>query len=222
MKLNAPIESPKARQGFACQARGQAPVLLTLILAMLSLATFRSGAAGAPEAPAAPAPTASVKLGEGDVVKITFDATTNLNTLVKLQLDGNIILPMVGEVKAAGKTAAELRKELMQRYAEVLKGEDITVSAMTVASAVYVSGAVLRPGRIPLERPLTVMEALMEAGGMDFNKARPSGVMVFRIVDGKQVQYKVDMKKVLSGKSKEPFYLKPFDTIHVPERTFNF
>lgn len=222
MKQNASTASARTSQGFARETCIHRLLLLPLLLALLCLTGPRSGAAGAPEAPAAPSAGTSVKLGEGDVLKVTFDATTNLNTMVKLGLDGNIILPMVGEVKAAGKTAAELRKELMQRYADVLKGEDITVSTMTVASAVYVSGAVLKPGRIPLERPLTVMEALMEAGGMDFNRARPSGVVVFRIEDGKQVQYKVDMKKVLSGKAKDPFYLKPFDTIHVPERTFNF
>ena len=72
-----------------------------------------------------------------------------------------------------------------------------------------------------MDRPLSVMEAIMEAGGMDPNRAKPSGVVVFRVTDGKHETFKVDMKKVLSGRSKEVFFLKPFDTVHVPEKTFN-
>lgn len=183
-------------------------------------------AKAAPAAASAPADIqaslpAGYRLQEGDVVKIAFDATTNLNTIVKLQLDGAITLPMVGAVKALGKTPIELRTELMKQYETLLKGEDITVSIVTAVTCVYVSGAVLRPGKISMERPLTLMDAIMEAGGFDNNRAKPSGVTVFRVENGKQQHFKVDMKRVLSGKNTEVFYLKPFDTIHVPERTFN-
>lgn len=176
-----------------------------------------------PPGQAAPkAPAADVKFAEGDLVKITFDASTNLNTIAKVQLDGSITLPLVGDVKASGKTVPELRSALMTQYASLLKGEEITVSLAASTSSFYISGAVLRPGRFSMERPLTVMDAIMEAGGFDYNRAKPSAVVVFRIEGGKQQRYKVDMQKVLRGETKEVFYLKPFDTIHVPEKTFNF
>ncbi|MBI1840464.1 MAG: polysaccharide biosynthesis/export family protein [Verrucomicrobia bacterium] len=163
----------------------------------------------------------SYRLQEGDTINIKFDATTNLNTITKLQLDGAITLPMVGEVKVIGKTTSELRAELMRQYEKLLKGEEITVSIISVTSCVYLSGAVLRPGRIAMDRPLTLMQGIMEAGGFDHNKAKMSGVTVFRVENGKQKIFKVDMRRVMSGKTTDVFYLKPFDTIHVPERTFN-
>lgn len=163
----------------------------------------------------------SYRLQEGDAISIKFDATTNLNTVVKLQLDGAITLPMIGEVKVMGKTTTELRAELMKQYEKLLKGEDITVSIISVTSCVYLSGAVLRPGRVSMDRPLTLMQGIMEAGGFDHNRAKISGVTIFRIENGKQQIFKVDMRKVMSGKITDVFYLKPFDTIHVPERTFN-
>ncbi|MBL9171838.1 MAG: polysaccharide biosynthesis/export family protein [Verrucomicrobiales bacterium] len=166
--------------------------------------------------------SANVTFREGDMAKITFDASTNLNAVVKVQLDGTITMPLIGELKAAGKTAADLRADLMKSYSTLLKGEEITVSLASTTSSVYISGAVLRPGRFPMDRPLTVMDAVMEAGGFDLNRAKPSGVTVFRVEDGKQKSYKIDMRKVLNGHQQDLFYLKPFDTIHVPEKTFNF
>lgn len=168
------------------------------------------------------APGPSVAFREGDMVRITFDATTNMNTVVKIQIDGNITLPLVGDVKATGKTASELRTDLMKAYSSLLKGEEITVALAAGSSSFYISGAVLRPGRFSMDRPMTVMDAVMEAGGFDLSRAKPSAVTVFRIEEGKQKSYRIDMKKVLQGRQQDLFYVKPFDTIHVPEKTFNF
>lgn len=230
-----PIPMKTILSCIAALRLGAATVTSSLVILLLSSAPG-AFAAAAPSKDAKPkegaatsAPTdiqaslpAGYRLQEGDVVKIAFDSTTNLNTIVKLQLDGDITLPMVGAVKALGKTPIELRGELMKQYETLLKGEDITVSIVTAVTCVYVSGAVLRPGKISMERPLTLMDAIMEAGGFDNNRAKPSGVTVFRVENGKQQHFKVDMKRVLSGKNTEVFYLKPFDTIHIPERTFNF
>lgn len=162
------------------------------------------------------------KLQEGDVIRVTFEVETNLNTVVKVQLDGTVVMPLIGTVKAAGKTPSELQAELMQAYERVLKVNQLTVSIVQSSASVYVSGAVLRPGRIPMERPLTALDAIMEAGGFDFARAKPSAVTVLRIENGTQVTYKLNLKKALEGKEQTPFYLKPFDIVHVPEKVFNF
>lgn len=211
-----------------------APMIGCLLIALFA-ATGTSQAATSPRKdvkPKTPTPAVAApetqpalppgyRLQEGDVVKITFDATTNLNTVAKIQLDGAIVLPLVGAVKALGRSPVDLRGDLMKQYETLLKGEEITVSIISAMTCVYVSGAVLRPGRISMERPLTLMDAIMEAGGFDNNRAKPSGVTVLRVENGKQQHFKVDMKKVLSGRTTEVFYLKPFDTVHVPEKTFN-
>ena len=164
----------------------------------------------------------ATRLREGDVVKITFEGDTNLTTVAKLQLDGLINAPLVGDVKAVGRTVLELQAELMQRYKPFLKINEITVTMVSSAVSVYVSGAVLRPGRIPMDRPLTVLDAIMEAGGFDHTRAKPSAVTVLRIENGRQQHFDLNLKRVLRGEDPTPFYLKPFDIIHVPEKTFNF
>jgi polysaccharide export outer membrane protein len=180
----------------------------------------------APVSMAAPAPmpvgTPATTLREGDVVMVTFGVETNLNTVAKIQLDGNIVMPMLGVVHAGGMTLQGLQADLKQRYAPLIKVNELTVTLTTTSASVYVSGAVLRPGRLPLDRPLTALEAIMEAGGFDFNKAKPSQVSVLRMENGKQVRYKLNLKSALKEGDTHPFQLQPFDIVHVPEKTFNF
>jgi len=164
----------------------------------------------------------ATRLREGDVVKIAFEGDTNMTTVAKIQLDGQINAPLVGDVKAVGQTLQELQADLMRRYKPILKVNEITVTMVASAASVYVSGAVLRPGRLPMDRPLTVLDAIMEAGGFDHTRAKPSAVTVLRIENGKQRHFDLNLKRMLRGSDPTPFYLKPFDIVHVPEKTFNF
>jgi len=162
-------------------------------------------------------------LREGDIIQITFATSTNLNAAQRIQMDGNVSLQFVNNVRAAGKTPLEFAQSLEKLYQAHLRGvEPITVSVISNAAAVYVTGAVLRPGRIPLERPLTVLDAVMEAGGVDNSRAKLSGVTVLRVENGKRVSRRVNLKHTLEGRDASLFYLKPFDTVYVPEKAINF
>lgn len=173
---------------------------------------------GAPGAVTSPA----TQLREGDVIQVAFEAETNLNTVAKIQLDGSVVLPMVGGVQAVGKTLQDLQADLRQRYERLIKISELTVTLASTSASVYISGAVLRPGRIPLDRPLTVMEAIMEVGGFNLTRAKPSDVSVLRMENGQQKRYRVNLKSALREGDTQPFQLKPFDIVHVPEKTFNF
>ena len=179
-------------------------------------------------APVASAPVTSTStyatnvLTEGDVVSISFQYSTNFNALQKIALDGTLNLDSVGLVKAAGKTPLQLQDELAKLYKPQVKDDILTVKVITSASSIYISGAVVRPGKVPLDRPMTVLEGIMEAGGFDPNRAKLSSVRVIRLEAGRQKIYMVDVQKVLDGTGEAPFYLKPFDIVHVPVKTFNF
>jgi polysaccharide export outer membrane protein len=161
-------------------------------------------------------------LAEGDVVSITFQYSTNYNVVQKIALDGMLNLETVGPVKAAGRSVVELQTELARIYKPQIKDDVVAVKLLSSADSVYVSGAVIRPGKIPMERPMTVLEAVMEAGGFDPNRANLSGVIVLRLENGKQKSHILNLRRALRGRGEEPFYLKPFDIIYVPTKTFNF
>jgi polysaccharide export outer membrane protein len=162
------------------------------------------------------------ELHEGDVVNITFQYSTNFNTVQKIALDGRLNLDMVGPVKAAGKTLTELQQDLGQAYKVVAKDDVITVKLISSTASIYVNGAVLRPGTVEMDRPLTVIEAVMEAGGFDSTRAKLSDVKVLRVENGREQIYHINLKKVLEGKDQSPFYLQPFDIIYVPAKIFNY
>jgi hypothetical protein len=68
---------------------------------------------------------------------------------------------------------------------------------------------------------MTILEAIMETGGFDANRARTSKVTVVRLQDGKHTTYRVNLKEALKGVDPSPFYLMPWDVVYVPPRTFN-
>lgn len=162
-------------------------------------------------------------LHEGDIVDISFQYSTNYNALQRIALDGTLNLNSVGPIKAAGKTVFELQQDLANAYKSLAKDDVITVNLMmNSVSIVYVSGAVLKPGEINLDRPLTAIEAIMAAGGFDNTRAKLSDVSVLRLENGQEHAYHVNLKRVLEGRENTPFFLKPFDIIYVPTKTFNY
>jgi len=161
-------------------------------------------------------------LHEGDEIIITCENVTNLNTAVKIPLSGYIDLPFIERVQAAGKTTMQLQEELLKVYASQVRAEVITVKLLKSDSHVYVSGAVLRPGKIPLNRPMTALDAVMEAGGFDPKKAKRNRVVVLRQEKGQRTSYELNLDKALKGDGSELFYLKPYDIVEVPMRTFNW
>ena len=203
--------------------------LLCLLLSVGVLAL--TGCESAPSYPASAASAADPAaafystnvLHEGDVVEVTFQYATNFDVTQRIALDGTLNLNPVGPIKAAGKTVVQLQAELVQTYKALAKDDVITVNrVMNSSPLVYVSGAVLKPGEVELDRPLTAIEAVMSAGGFDNSRASLANVSVLRMENGRQHVYHVNLKRVLAGKEPTPFYVKPFDIIYVPAKTFNY
>ena len=167
-------------------------------------------------------PTFTNTLSQADVINISFRYSTNFNTVQKIGSDGLVNLEGVGEIKAEGKTVRQLEEELTALYRSQAKDDPITVKVVGPVAAVYVTGAVLRPGKVPLERQMTVIEALAEAGGYDQTRAKLSRVSVLRMEGDSQRVYWLNLNEALNGKASAPFFLKPFDVVRVPAKTFNF
>jgi protein involved in polysaccharide export with SLBB domain len=87
---------------------------------------------------------------------------------------------------------------------------------------VFVSGAVIHPGKIQSDHPMTALEAVMEAGGFNYDSANMKEVRVVREENGVFKHFTLNLKAVLQGKETKPFYLEPKDIIFVPERLSPF
>lgn len=162
-------------------------------------------------------PPESIILREGDTVRITFPGSGNLNTIQQIRRDGKISLPLVGEFKAAGMTPSNLEKELVKLYEPQLVTKEVNVTVESSAYFVFVTGAVNRPGRITFDRPITAVEAVLDAG-VEHSKANLKDVTVIRRHAGRQELHHLNLKLELQGRGVEPFYLQPSDIIFVRER----
>ena len=159
----------------------------------------------------------SLTLREGDTVRITFPGSANLNTIQQIRRDGKISLPLVGEFKAAGLTPSGLEKELVKLYEPQLVTKEVNVVLESSAYFVFVTGAVARPGRIAFDRPITALEAVIDAG-VDYAKANLKDVTVIRRQGGHEEKHHLNLKLELQGRGGETFYLQPSDIVFVRER----
>jgi polysaccharide biosynthesis/export protein len=157
----------------------------------------------------------------GDIVRISFPAAPELNQTQKIGSDGLLSLPLIGEVNASGKTVGQLQEELARLYKPQLQDNEVLVTLDTRAVPVVVSGAVQKPGKILFERPATVLEAIMEAGGFT-PEADLKKVSLIRIVKGEHQTQLVDLRAVLKGQPIPAIYCSGGDVIYVPEKLLLF
>jgi protein involved in polysaccharide export with SLBB domain len=167
--------------------------------------------------PAQPAQSDSIILREGDVVHLAFPSSPTLDTTQEIRRDGKITLQLIGEVAAAGKTPDELQADLLKLYAPQVAMTQILVTVQSSTFPVYVTGAVLRPGDIKVDHPMSVLEAIMEAGGFSANANLKSVVIIRQGKDG-TTRFTVNLKKAMAGEPGTPFYVKPADIIYVGEK----
>ena len=188
-----------------------------LLLLLLSLAGCQTTVStNLPEQPPA---TTAVTLVPGDVVKLTFLGATELDQSQKIQSDGKINLPLVGQVDAAGRTIADLQQRLQVLYQPQLQNTTVAVTLESSVTQVTVGGAVKKPGKYAFDRPTTVLQAIMEAGGTD-QFGTLGKVSMIRVVKGKQYTQVLDLRPVLQGQPTKPVYVHSGDVVLVAESAF--
>ncbi|MFM1919905.1 MAG: hypothetical protein RLZZ303_1539 [Candidatus Hydrogenedentota bacterium] len=192
-------------------------VLRCLPLAALALtagcATYTPKAS--PDFPMAAAPELVLKAG--DELQILYTYWPDLDVEQVVRPDGKIALKMVGEVEAAGKTPGALREELHALYADKLKDPDISVVVAGLGShRVYVGGEVLQPGMVPINGRLTLLEAIMQAGGPLKASARIRDVILVREANGQRYAKTFDLRKTFGDPTSESIELQPYDVIFIP------
>src|SRR5579883_2722794 len=163
----------------------------------------------------------TIILREGDTFKVTFPGAPDLNRTVTIRRDGNVALPLIGEIRAADKTPAQLKAELVKLYAGQVESKELSVEVVTDQFPVFVTGAVLKPQKVMSDHPMTALEAIMECGGFDYAKANLKSVTVLRRENSHLVSYTLNFKDILQAREDTPFYMKPGDVIYVKER-FNW
>jgi polysaccharide export outer membrane protein len=119
-------------------------------------------------------------IGAGDILEISVWKDEALSRQVVVLPDGTINFPLVGRFSAGGKTVVQLKTEMEKKISRFVPEPDLTIIVQQVNSmVVYVVGKVNRPGHIPLNRNISVLQALSMAGGLNIF-ADPQDIRIVR------------------------------------------
>lgn len=228
MKLWNPIGAMTgAGRGGRALRRRLAALAATLALAMLgSLEPTGAARADGADAPP-PAPAANVApdyiIGPGDTIQVFVWRNPELSVTVPVRPDGKISTPLNEDMVAVGKTPSQLARDIEARLAEYVRTPTVNIIVSNPQSAfsqVKVIGQVKSPQNLGYREGMTVLDAVLAAGGVtDFGA--PNRAKVVRRSGDKTEEIPVRIDRILEkGDLKQNIPLKPGDVVVVPESRF--
>jgi len=157
-------------------------------------------------------------LGYGDVIDVLVwkEIDFTLQNCV-IRLDGKITLPLVDDIRAAGRTTRELKSHLEIVLRKYIDKPVVTVILKEARSQrFYILGEVMRTGEYHLSKELTVLQAFAIAGGFT-EWAKKKEIFVLRRSEVRDTMIKVNYQDIIAGRDfKGNIILQADDTIVVP------
>ena len=159
---------------------------------------------------------APYRIGPEDVLDVAVWRDPDLSKTLAVRPDGFISLPIVGEMKADGKTPVELAGEIRNKLKPYIQDPSVTVIVKEVnSSRVFVTGEVAHPGAFPLKGRVSLLQAIALAGGFS-EFANTDGIVVIRPgKDGGRIPVRYD-DLIAKNDSQKDLYLRAGDTVVVP------
>ncbi len=187
--------------------------------------SFATATIFAQEVPAAVTTNAveAYKIGVDDIVQVSVWRNPELGITVPVRPDGMISVPLIGDVAAGGLTPAEVSSAIQEKLGAYVRDPQVAVILTDLRSHEYLSrvrvtGAVRQPVSIPYRPGMTVLDAVLAAGGVtEFAAAGRS--KLYRKDGGVTKAYDVELDRILKrGDLSTNFDAAPGDVITVPER----
>jgi polysaccharide biosynthesis/export protein len=162
-------------------------------------------------------PSQDYIIGSEDSVEVQVWKNPDLSRMVTVRPDGKISLPLIGDVQAAGQSAAQLTEAVTEKLKTYYKEPaQVTVIVHQVNSyAIYVLGEVKGQGKQVVRSGTTFLQAISLAGGFTPFASKNKITLRHRGGDGKETVLLIRYKDVLAGQQAN-LILKPGDTIIVP------
>jgi polysaccharide export outer membrane protein len=203
---------------------------------LLAFATALLAQVPAPVPPAPALPSEgntdpSYRLAPGDSVTVNVYSEPDMSAAQRLDTDGVLRLPMIGEVKLAGLSVREAENTLEKLYVsrELLKAPLVTIVVSNYAlREVSVLGAVRSPGNFQFPKETTsldIADLITRLGGFTPTAKSDAVSVIRRKPDGTEEVTTVDVERMISGRRRgdsraREFLVFPGDRIWVPERLF--
>ncbi len=182
--------------------------LLWLIIGQLFLMSISIANAEAPQ---------GYRLRQGDSIQVSVWGEDKLQNQSLVLPDGSITYPLAGRVEVVGLTSTEAEKKIAEKLKPFIPDPQVSVVIVNITGNIaHVLGKVLKPGQVTMMGPMTVLDALSVAGGLD-KFADHGGIKVIRNTPQGQKAIPVYYDQLLRGERLESnITLNPGDTIVVP------
>ena len=201
---------------------------------VLSVALLLGGCAStgefeSPDSAAGAGPVGSVvaeyRIGVDDRVQVSVWRNPDLSVIEPVRPDGKISVPIIGDVEVGGRTASEVAETIKQKLSAYIREPNVAVILTELRSheflsRVRVTGAVRTPRSIAHRPGMTVLDAVLEAGGVN-EFASANRTKLYRNVRDKTEVFDIQLGDILGkGRLATNIPLRPGDVITVPERLF--
>lgn len=198
--------------------------ITVIAFAFLVSACASSGGTAAPPPALSENLVDDYQIGIDDIVQVSVWRNPELGITVPVRPDGKISVPLVGDVAAGGRTPGEVSREIQERLSAYVRDPQVAVILTDLRSHEYLSrvrvtGAVRQPISIPFRQGMTVLDAVLAAGGVT-EFAAPGRSDLYRKTGESTRSYAVRLDHILEdGDLTTNFKVAPGDVITVPERT---
>lgn len=199
-------------------------VLILLSIFALASCGSNNSVTQQPE-PYSPPENETYKIGVGDQLQIGVWKNPELSVGVPVRPDGKISSPLAGDVVAAGRTTEELSKEMTETLSQYIRSPKVTVIVTNPQSATFlrrvrITGAVNSPKSIMYGQGITVLDLVLQAGGLT-PFAVPNDAKLYRKTAAGLQSYPIYLTDILEkGLLETNYLLIPSDIITVPEGAF--
>jgi polysaccharide export outer membrane protein len=198
--------------------------ILFCLLTTVLLAACAGPASTAPSGPAAydiikkgmASVSEDYRIGPLDELEVTVFQEPDLSLKeVKVDASGNITFPLIGQVRAEGRTSADLATEIRRMLGErYLQHPQVSLNVTkSISQTVTVGGEVNKPGVYEIPGNLTLLQAVSLAEGTN-QFAKSSEVLVFRTINGQRYAARFDLGDIQRGAAEDPL-LRGRDTVVV-------
>lgn len=197
-------------------------MLVSLLVALMAVPGFAAEAAS--EGPADGAGVRSdYVIGPGDVIQVFVWRNPELTVTLPVRPDGKFSSPLVEDMVAVGKTPSQLARDVEAVLAEYVRSPQVNVIVTQPASTlnqVKVMGQVKSPQALPYREGMTVLDAILAAGGLaEF--AAGNRTKLIRTENGKQEEIRLRLGNLINGGDmRQNLVLKPGDVLLVPQSRF--
>lgn len=156
--------------------------------------------------PSAIVPPTDYKIGPQDTLVVDVFQVPDLSKTVQVETSGTILMPLIGQVMATGRTPKELSEDIATQLSkDYVKDPLVTVTVKESSSQkVTIDGAVVQPGIYPIAGNTTLMQAVALAKGPDPSLANTRQVAIFRNSGAQRTAAVFDLSAIRSGKAVDP------------------